>query len=85
MAAKGKKIELKTFNSYGKSEIIGHKTVEEEGRTYSMLILSGAKEELWKKIINFKRNEFPNVCALAEILIAVSGSNSSVERAFSIL
>lgn len=42
-------------------------------------------EDLWKKIINFKRDEFPNVCALAEILISISGSNSSVERAFSML
>ena len=42
-------------------------------------------EDLWQKIIRFKRDEFPNVCTLAEILIAISGSNSSVERAFSIL
>ena len=42
-------------------------------------------EELWKKILGFKRSEFPNVCALVEILISVSGSNSTVERAFSTL
>ena len=42
-------------------------------------------EDLRQKIIRFKRDEFPNVCTLAEILIAISGSNSSVERAFSIL
>ena len=34
MAPKGNKIELKTFNSYGKSNIIGYKTIAEEGRTY---------------------------------------------------
>ena len=42
-------------------------------------------EELWKKILGFKRSEFPNVCALVEILISISGSNSTVERAFSTL
>ena len=43
-------------------------------------------EDLWQKIISFKKDEFPNyVCALVEILIAISGSNSSAERAFSIL
>ena len=34
MAGKGKKIELRTFSSYGKSEIIGYKTIQEEGKTY---------------------------------------------------
>ncbi len=42
-------------------------------------------EELWKKILLFKRSEFPNVWALVEILIYISGSNSTVERAFSTL
>ncbi len=42
-------------------------------------------EELWKKILGFKRSEFPNVCVLVEILISISGSNSTVERAFSTL
>ena len=42
-------------------------------------------EELWKKILEFERSEFPNVCALVEILIYISGSNSTVERAFSTL
>ena len=42
-------------------------------------------EELGKKILGFKRSEFPNVCALVEILISISGSNSTVEHAFSTL
>ena len=42
-------------------------------------------EDLWKKIIGFKRDEFPNVCALAKIFNVISGSNSSVEHKFSIL
>ena len=41
--------------------------------------------DLWKKILTFKRQEFPNVCALTEILISMSGSNSTVERGFSVL
>ncbi len=34
MAAKGSRIEISTLRKYGKSEIIGYKTVEENGRTY---------------------------------------------------
>ena len=30
-------------------------------------------------------HEYPNLCFLAQIMIAINGSNSSVERAFSIL
>ena len=41
--------------------------------------------EILKHILTYKRTEFPNVCFLLEIIISVSGSNSSVERAFSIL
>lgn len=41
--------------------------------------------DLWKFILTHKRKEFPNACLLTEIMIPVSGSNSSVERAFSML
>ncbi len=34
MAAKGNKIEISTFRKYGKSDIIGYKTVDENGKTY---------------------------------------------------
>ena len=40
---------------------------------------------LWKTIMNYKRNEYPNKCLLAELMITLSGSNSEVERGFSIL
>ena len=39
----------------------------------------------WNNILKTKRTEFPNMCALAEIFITISGSNSTVERAFSTL
>ena len=42
-------------------------------------------EELWKKVLNFKRLEYPNLCLLAELIICMSGSNSTVERSFSML
>ena len=32
-----------------------------------------------------RKCEYPNLCFLAELIIAISGSNSSVERAFSLL
>ena len=40
---------------------------------------------LWKNIMCYKRKEFPNICLLAEIMLCLSGSNSAVERGFSIL
>ena len=42
-------------------------------------------DRLWSSTFKFKRREFPNLCILAELIIAISGSNSSVERAFSLL
>ena len=40
---------------------------------------------IWKSIIQYKLSEFPNICLLVEIVFSLSGSNSSVEQAFSIL
>lgn len=40
---------------------------------------------LWAKVFEFRRQEFPNLCLCAEIVISISGSNSTVERAFSTL
>ena len=39
----------------------------------------------WKNILSYKRKEFPNICLLAELLYCPTGSNSAVERGFSIL
>ena len=41
--------------------------------------------DLWRKTLNFKRNEYPNLCILAELVIVFTGSNSTVERSFNIL
>ena len=40
---------------------------------------------VWKWTLQYHRNEYPNPCLLAEIIISLSESNSSVERAFSTL
>ena len=40
---------------------------------------------LWKKIFVYKKSEFPNMCLMAELIMCLSGSNSTVERAFSLL
>ena len=40
---------------------------------------------VWKGTLQYHRNEYPNLCLLVEIIISLSGSNSSVERAFSTL
>ena len=42
-------------------------------------------KDIWRKIILTKREELPNLCLLVELIISFSGSNSSVERTFSLL
>ena len=36
--------------------------------------------ELWEKILSYKEKEFPNLCQLVRIILAIDPSNSSVER-----
>ena len=40
---------------------------------------------LWRHVLNFRRLEFPNLCLVIELITCIAGSNSSVERAFSLL
>ena len=40
---------------------------------------------LWKNILSYKRKEFPNICLREELMYCLCGSNSAVERGFSIL
>lgn len=41
--------------------------------------------QLWEKVLCFRREEFPNLSLLVELALCISGSNSQVERGFSIL
>ena len=41
--------------------------------------------ELWKQIIMYRKQEFPELCRLASLMMTISGSNSSVVRSFSVL
>jgi hypothetical protein len=41
--------------------------------------------QVWKSMLLYKNTEFPIICLRVEIVFSLSGSNSSVERAFSIL
>ena len=41
--------------------------------------------QLWDKILSCRRNEFPNLCLLVEFALCISASNSTVERAFSVV
>ena len=41
--------------------------------------------QLWKKIFNNKKEEYSDLCKLTHIVLSLSSSNSSVERAFSLL
>ncbi len=40
---------------------------------------------LWKSVLCYRRDEFPNLAKIASVIISISGSNSSVERTFSVL
>lgn len=42
-------------------------------------------KKMWQKTMLYRRKEFPNLCCIVELLTCISGSNSSVERAFSVL
>ena len=40
---------------------------------------------LWEKVFLYQKSEYQNICKLASIVMCFSGSNSTVERAFSLL
>ena len=40
-------------------------------------------EKIWQNIVIHRKDEYPNVCLLVSLLTCLSGSNSTVERAFS--
>lgn len=40
---------------------------------------------IWQNILRYRRNEYPNICKLVSLVVSMSGSNSTVERAFSVL
>jgi hypothetical protein len=40
---------------------------------------------LWQSVLCNRRQEFPNLCKLASLIVSISGSNSSVERTFSVV
>ena len=45
----------------------------------------GNAATIWQRMLKYKRMEFPNLLMLVELIMCLSGSNSSVERAFSVL
>ena len=40
---------------------------------------------LWKSVLSCHKDQFPHLCKLASLIISISGSNSSVERMFSVV
>ena len=42
-------------------------------------------QEMWGKVLEYRRKDFPNICLLLDIVMCIGVSNSSVERGFSIL
>ena len=43
------------------------------------------EKNVWVNVFRYKQKEYHNICILAEIVLSLSGSNSTVERAFSLL
>ena len=41
--------------------------------------------DVWRNAFLTRRTEFPNLLLLAELILVISGSNSTVERAFNCL
>ncbi|XP_038063160.1 zinc finger protein 862-like [Patiria miniata] len=41
--------------------------------------------EMWAKVLQYRRKEFPNLCLLVELIMAIGVSNSTVECGFSML
>ena len=41
--------------------------------------------EIWKKLLKYQKQTFPNICILAEVILSLAGSNSAAERGFSML
>ena len=44
-----------------------------------------AARELWVKIVQYRKKEYPNVCMMAELVMAIGVSNCTVESCFSYL
>lgn len=53
--------------------------------TQRLLYSKMESSQLWENVLKFRRKEFPNLSILVELGLCISASNSSVERAFSIL
>lgn len=41
--------------------------------------------KIWEKLLKYHKQTFPNMCILAELILSLAGSNSAVERVFSML
>lgn len=54
---------------------------------YKRKLASGeiSAKAIWRAVLLYRKSEFPNLSLLAQIIITISGSNSSVERSFSLL
>ena len=42
-------------------------------------------KRIWKHVLLYKIQDFPNLCLLVQMIFSISGSNSATERSFSIL
>ena len=41
--------------------------------------------EIWEKLLKYKKQTFPNMCILVELILSLAGSNSAVEHGISML
>lgn len=56
-----------------------------EWRNFKIFGKTPDAKSLWKSILTYRRDEFPHLCKLASLIVGISGSNSAVERTFSVV
>ena len=85
--------EIKNFYQYFKEALdangFDNKVVFKEWRNFKNYVrinhVGDDTSTVWKSVLLYKRDQYQNLALLAELVICLSGSNSTVERAFSLL
>ena len=74
-------IELKNWEATAENEINSITTVADRFE----IPLSLTNFEIWEKLLKYKKQTFPNMCILVELILSLAGSNSAVEHGISML
>ena len=83
--------EIKDFIEIFRPTITGLNEIQvfKEWKMFKTFVLANYTgvdpRSLWEKVFLYQKSEYQNICKLASIVMCFSGSNSTVERAFSLL